>query len=112
MGHRDGAELDALYSSHPEVELNALRRGLRQIRRQGFAVNNQATEAGVTAVGRAVFGPGGVPIGGLSVAMPTARYRRARLPEWVSELARTSTGIEADLVTMAQDWPPQLATSR
>jgi DNA-binding IclR family transcriptional regulator len=59
-----------------------------------------------------VFGPGGVPIAGLSVAMPTARYRRARLPELVSELARSSTCIEADLVTMAQDWPPPLATIR
>lgn len=112
LSHRDEAELDALYGSHPEVELDALRRGLRQIRRQGFAVNNQATEAGVTAIGCAVFGPGGVPIAGLSVAMPTARYRRARLPEWVSELARSSTRIEADLVTMAQDWPPPLATLR
>jgi len=106
LAHRDDAELTALYAATPEVDLDALRRGLRQVRRQGFAVNNQATEAGVTAVGRAILGPGGAPSAALSLAMPTARYTRTRLPEWVGELARCSTRVEADLVTMAQAWPP------
>ncbi|MDT7621495.1 MAG: hypothetical protein QOF99_2396 [Pseudonocardiales bacterium] len=110
LAHRTDDELQALYGDS-DVDLDALRRGLRQIRKQGFAVNNQGTEAGVTAVGRVIFRAPGTAIAAVSLAMPTARYKRARLPEWAGELARTAARIEEDLVSMAQDWPPQLTTA-
>jgi DNA-binding IclR family transcriptional regulator len=110
LAHRTDDELQALYADS-DVDLEALRRGLRQIRKQGFAVNNQGTEAGVTAVGRVIFRAPGTAIAAVSLAMPTARYKRARLPEWAGELARTAARIEEDLVSMAQDWPPQLTTA-
>jgi IclR family transcriptional regulator, acetate operon repressor len=100
LAQRSDAELSALYES-TDIDLDALRRGLRLIRRQGFAVNNQGTEAGVTAVGRVIFQEPGTAVAAVSLAMPTARYKRARLPEWAGELARTATLIEHDLAALS-----------
>jgi DNA-binding IclR family transcriptional regulator len=82
-------------------ELPALLRELRRIRRLGFAVNDGGTEAGVTAVGRAVSwspGPGVAPAAAVSIAMPTARFRRDRLTGWATALAAAVAGIEDDIV--------------
>ena len=102
LAARPDAEVDALYAG-TEVDVDALRRGLRLNRKQGFAVNNQGTEAGVTAVGRVIFRAPGAAVGAVSLAMPTARYKRARLPEWAGELARTATLIERDLAALTHD---------
>jgi IclR family acetate operon transcriptional repressor len=75
------------------VDLAALRRDLRRVRRQGFAVNDQRTEVGVTAIGRA-FPAGAVFPAAVSIAMPTARYDRGRLPEWARLLQSTVAAIE------------------
>jgi DNA-binding IclR family transcriptional regulator len=76
-----------------DVNLAALHRDLARVRRQGFAVNNQRTEAGVTAVGRALRGG----FAAVAIAMPTARYDRARLPELVAHLTETTTAIDGQL---------------
>jgi IclR family transcriptional regulator, acetate operon repressor len=97
-------QLDELYTpddnaDHAEggdggaVDPRSLRRSLRQIRRQGFAVNNQATETGVTAVGHAV----GDANAALSIALPTARYSRQDLPRMVEALRRTAAEIRDEL---------------
>jgi DNA-binding IclR family transcriptional regulator len=72
-------------------------RELRTVRRRGFAVNDQETEAGLTAVGVAVPPAGGVTGAALSVAAPTARYSRDRLPVWAAALAETAGAIARDL---------------
>ena len=108
LAQRPDAEVGALYAD-TDVDLDALRRGLRLIRKQGFAVNNQGTEAGVTAVGRVIFRAPGTAVAAVSLAMPTARYKRARLPEWAGELARTAGLIEHDLAGLAHDGPPPLS---
>ena len=77
-------------------DINTLVRELRSVRRQGFALNNQRTETGITAIGRALHNPNWTTAG-ISIAMPTVRYRRARLLEWVHHLAATTAGIEHDL---------------
>jgi DNA-binding IclR family transcriptional regulator len=97
LAHLDEAELAEAVRAAPEVDLDVLRRGLRQVRRQGFAVNNQTTEPGITAVGRAVPGPQGPPVAAVCLAMPTVRYQRSRLAEWVGELAETCGRVERDL---------------
>ncbi|MEJ3654104.1 IclR family transcriptional regulator [Actinomycetes bacterium KLBMP 9759] len=81
------AEVAGLHTGS-SVDLAALQRALRQVRKQGFAVNNQATETGVTAIGCAITDTAAV-----SLAMPTARYRRDRLPEWVAMLQATAERI-------------------
>ncbi|HYH32002.1 MAG TPA: IclR family transcriptional regulator [Pseudonocardia sp.] len=94
LATRGDEELARLY---PAGDLPALLRDLRRVRRQGFAVNDQATETGVTAIGRAVRGADGTVSAGISLAMPTARFRRERLAEWVQDLAATAGRIEHEL---------------
>ncbi|MEJ2864043.1 IclR family transcriptional regulator [Actinomycetospora flava] len=99
LATRDEAEVRALYPDHGPVDVDALLRDLRRTRRQGFALNDQRTETGVTAIGAAVPSPGtGTAVSGaISISMPTARYRRARLPEWAGLLGDTARRIAQDL---------------
>ncbi|MFI6366302.1 IclR family transcriptional regulator [Nocardia sp. NPDC050630] len=89
------AEIDRRYAD-TGVDVPVLRRELRKVRRNGFAINNQRTETGLTALGRAL--PGARLA--LSIAMPTARYDRLRIPEWVTDLAATATELAAELERM------------
>lgn len=52
---------------------HALLRELEGVRSAGYAVNREETEAGVGAVGVAVFGPNANPIAAISVSAPIAR---------------------------------------
>ena len=74
-----------------------LERELRTIRRRGFAVNDQATETGLTAVGVAVPPAGGVSGAAISLAAPTARSSRELLPVWGTALIRAAAAIARDL---------------
>lgn len=93
------AELTELYRAAEDsgVSPARLRRELNLVRRRGFAVNDQLTETGLTAVGVIVPVSGGVPVAGLSVAMPSARFDRDLLPTWVGALSATATAIAQDL---------------
>jgi IclR family transcriptional regulator, acetate operon repressor len=97
LAGRPEEEVAALYAGGP-VDVAALLRELRRIRRRGFALNDRATEPGVTAVGRALRVPAGATPAALSVAMPTARFHRDRLAALAAELAVTADRIERDLV--------------
>lgn len=90
------AEVTELYGGS-EVPPARLRRELNLVRRRGFAVNDQLTETGLTAVGMVVPVSSGVPAAGLSVAMPSARFDRDLLPTWVGALSATATAIAHDL---------------
>ncbi len=70
---------------------------IRVIRRRGFAVNDQGTEAGVAAVGVAVPDRAGRPWAGLSVAAPTVRFPREELPHWGAALQAEAAAIEREL---------------
>jgi DNA-binding IclR family transcriptional regulator len=104
LGGRSDAEIDALYADDREVDLSAMRRILRQTRKQGFAINNEATEVGMTAIGHAIDGPSRPAVAALSLAMPTVRYTRSRLPEWVAALRGAARDIEQDLSTITDEW--------
>ena len=80
-----------------------LERELRTVRRRGFAVNDQETEAGLTAVGVAVPDSAGHTPAALSVAAPTARYSRDRLPAWGAALAAAAGAIARDLRALRGD---------
>lgn len=92
-------EVTARYAGpdSPLPDVTGLLRELRRVRRQGFAVNDQRTEAGVTAVGRLLRTPPGATPAAVTLAMPTVRYRRAELDGWVRQLGATTAAIEADL---------------
>jgi len=79
------------------VDVEALARELRAVRRRGFAVNDQATERGVTAIGRVVRDPHGTPVAAVSLALPSVRFRRSALPHLTAPLARAVTAVESSL---------------
>lgn len=58
----------------------------------------------MTAIGQAVRGPDGAAVAACSIAMPTARYQRARLMEWVGALSAIGADIERDLATATDDY--------
>ncbi|GAB3345120.1 IclR family transcriptional regulator [Modestobacter lapidis] len=74
-----------------------LHRELRTVRRRGFAVNDQQTEAGLTAIGVAVPDPARSVRAAVSVAVPTARYSREALPRCAAQLSGAAAGIARDL---------------
>jgi IclR family transcriptional regulator, acetate operon repressor len=74
-----------------------LEREFRGIRRRGVAVNDQKTESGLTAVGVALPGGTGVPPAAISVAMPSVRYSRERLPAWAAALQAAAKRVANDL---------------
>ena len=90
-------ELNALYEQHPDVALPRLRRKLALVRKRGFAINDQQTETGLTAIGMALRDPSDQPCAALSIALPTARFDRDQLPTWVGALSATATAIQHDL---------------
>jgi IclR family acetate operon transcriptional repressor len=91
------AELEVALGGLDEDAVSRLQRELRTVRRRGFAVNDQETEAGLTAVGVAVPAGAGIPPAALSLAMPRARYSLDRLPAWGAALAAAASAIGADL---------------
>jgi DNA-binding IclR family transcriptional regulator len=93
-------EVTALYDGVDDVDLTKLRRELSLVRKRGFAINDQLTETGLTAVGVVLHGPSGTPAA-LSLALPTARFDREHLPTWVGALSAAAAAIEHDLTTTA-----------
>jgi IclR family transcriptional regulator, acetate operon repressor len=98
LAGRPEDEVAALYAgADPAVDVAALLRELRRVRRRGFALNDRSTEPGVTAVGQAVRVPAGGAPAAISIAMPTARFRRDRLAGWAADLADTVERLEREI---------------
>lgn len=93
------AELTALYEEDEQVDLVRLRRELGLVHRRGFAINDQQTEPGLTAIGVLIRDASAAPLAGLSVALPTARFDRDSLPGWVGALSAAADRIETALAT-------------
>jgi DNA-binding IclR family transcriptional regulator len=91
-------EVRELYNgpASPVCDVESLLRALRRIRRQGFALNDQQTETGVTAIGCVIPGRAGAVPAAISIAMPTARYHRGRLTEWAGLLTAAAEQIARD----------------
>ncbi|GAA3726569.1 DNA-binding IclR family transcriptional regulator [Spinactinospora alkalitolerans] len=90
-------ELTALYRGCDQVDLPRLRRELGLVRKRGFAINDQSTETGLTALGMRVDGPSGTPAAAVSLALPSARFDRDALATWIGAVSATVAAIEADL---------------
>lgn len=97
LAELDDDTRDAVIGELAANEQRSLRRELTQIRRNGFAINNQRTESGLTAIGMAIRLSDGRVVAGISLAMPTVRYRREQVPGWVQEMRWCVQGIAADL---------------
>ncbi|MGP4026002.1 IclR family transcriptional regulator [Actinomadura sp. 3N407] len=88
-------EVAVRYADRGDVDLHRLRRELALVRKRGFAINDQLTETGLTAVGVVIRDRSGGPPAGLSIALPTARFDRDALPGWVNALSAAAQRIEA-----------------
>ncbi|HET6625875.1 MAG TPA: IclR family transcriptional regulator [Nocardioidaceae bacterium] len=91
------ARLEALYAASPDVDLTRLKRDLALVRRRGFAINDQQTETGLTAIGMVLHDSSGEPTAAVSLAMPTARFHRDALSGWVDALTNVVARIRRDL---------------
>lgn len=92
----DARQFAELYRDR-DGDLPGLLTELSIVRERGFAVNDQLTEAGVSAVGVALPGPPGGGHAAVSLAIPSVRFDPARLPAWVSALTTTAADIQRDL---------------
>nr|CTQ98433.1 Transcriptional regulator, IclR family [Kibdelosporangium sp. MJ126-NF4] len=90
-------EVTALYRESDDVELPRLRRELALVRKRGFAINDQRTEAGLTALAVAVRDTERAPVAAVAIAMPTIRFDSDRVVGWVGVLTATVSSIERDL---------------
>jgi DNA-binding IclR family transcriptional regulator len=94
-------EIRTLYSANAGIDVQTLLAQLHRIRQRGFAINDQKTERGVTALARPVLGADGHPMAAVALAMPSARFSRGRLPEWIGDLGATAAQIERALAAAA-----------
>jgi IclR family acetate operon transcriptional repressor len=88
-------ELAELYAG-TDTDLGRLRKQLALVRRQGWAVNDQETEDDVSAVGVVVCNHDR-PVGALSLAVPSARFRRTEPSYYLEPLLTSATAIGEDL---------------
>jgi IclR family transcriptional regulator, acetate operon repressor len=82
-------------------DLPSLRRQLARVRRQGYGVNAQESEAGLTAFGVSIRARSGRPIAALSVALPTARFDPRHEPELAAQLMEARSAA-AEAVAVLQ----------
>jgi IclR family transcriptional regulator, acetate operon repressor len=91
-------ELGELYAQDGRVDPQRLRREPGHVRKRGFAINDELTETGLTAIGMALRDQTGKAVAALSIAAPKARFSREVLPTWVGAMSETVSRIERDLV--------------
>ncbi|MER5624351.1 IclR family transcriptional regulator C-terminal domain-containing protein [Streptosporangium sp. NPDC002544] len=71
LAARPTDEITALYEGDPGVDLPRLHRELTLVRNRGFAINDQRTEAGLTAIAVIVRDlKREAPVAAVAVAMP------------------------------------------
>jgi IclR family acetate operon transcriptional repressor len=93
----DEERVNSILAPLNEGERSRVRREVAAARRNGYAVNNQRTETGLTALGVAVRAPDGRFVVGASLAMPAVRFAKDKVEEWVRELAACAAAIEWDV---------------
>lgn len=104
LAEMDNSELRALYAdgipktAGSKVQtVGDLIKALAVVRRQKFAENKNESEAGITAVGIALHHQSGAAVAGLSISIPTFRYRPDRLADLLMHLRQVAAKIEPQL---------------
>lgn len=78
---------------------------LEGVQRVGYALNDQETERGVTAVGLAIHGPGTEGGAAITVSMPSQRFSATMLPRLLGMMRASAAEIAASLVEAAGTTP-------
>lgn len=80
-----------------ERDLRRLLAELATVRRRGYALNMQATEIGVCAIGRTVRAGHLDLVGAVSISVPSLRFPRDRIPTLAEALRQMTAEAERDL---------------
>ena len=64
------------FTKHTLSDKKSLERELKKIRRQGYSIDNEEREEGVTCIAAPVFNAAGTPIAAISVSGPTYRLEQ------------------------------------
>lgn len=105
LAHRSEAELRRLFEGralscftpHTITSLPALLAVLRQVRAQGYALDEEEMELGLRCLGAPIFGHGGFACASLAVSAPAARMDPLRLKELIPLLRTTAKRISSVL---------------
>lgn len=81
--------------------LNALKRHLATVRRTGYGTSVEETERGVHGVGVSVHAPSGRVVAALTTAVPSVRFRRQDVPDFVEGLATARSSLEESIAAEA-----------
>ena len=79
------------------IEPSALRNEIAEVRRAGFAVDNQETEEGLFAISVPIADPDGQVRAALAVSAPASRLSHDHVPPTVETLSRAASEIAAKL---------------
>ncbi|MDH5534447.1 MAG: IclR family transcriptional regulator [Betaproteobacteria bacterium] len=77
------------FTDHTLTDPERLTRELEQIRREGYAFDNEEAERGVSCIGAGILNDEGRLVAGLSVSAPSDRLNRA----WASQVRQTAERI-------------------
>lgn len=77
--------------------MRMLKRMLTQVRREGYALSVEETEQGVVGVGVAVLGPDARPVAAVTVAIPSVRFQKELIPDYVSALQEAAEEIHEEV---------------
>jgi DNA-binding IclR family transcriptional regulator len=75
------------------ASLAALHRELEGVRKRGYGINVEETEAGVSGVAAAVLTPAGRPIAALTFALPSSRFSQVGHEELGRVTMRSAAGL-------------------
>jgi DNA-binding IclR family transcriptional regulator len=89
-------DLSAL-TSHTVPTIDQLLDQLRDVRRQGYAVNDGESENGIVAYAATIKDPSGTALGAVALSMPSVRATADRIPAVVAAVRRTAAAIGAEL---------------
>jgi DNA-binding IclR family transcriptional regulator len=91
------AKLYATTGQDQHTDMAMLRRHLTVTRQRGYAINDQETEDGVSAMAVCLRDAVGDAVGALAIALPSVRFTRGRQPGLAAALRETAERANADL---------------
>ncbi len=77
------------FTEHTLTDPERLKRELDQIRREGYAFDNEEAEKGVSCIGAGIFNDEGRLVAGLSVSAPSDRLKR----DWAAQVREVADNI-------------------
>ena len=98
-------EVDRLYPDEqlPRTTQNTitsrseLKRTLKAVRLQGYAIDNEESESGIWAIAGCIRNPDGKPMAAISIVAPTTRVHEELIPIWTKLITESATELSAKI---------------